>query len=53
MENYKAFFEFAKGIICPETSDQSVWIRNEGNDPADQVERLKSAIMLMDIIGEE
>ena len=50
MDNYKAFYEFAKGIVCPETTDESRWIKDAGNDPADKVEKLRSAINLMEII---
>ena len=55
MSNYRAFYEFAKGVICPETTEESRWIKDAGNDPADKVEKLKSAINLMEIIigGEE
>lgn len=52
--NYKAFYEFAKGIVCPETSSESRWIKDAGNDPADKLNKLESAINLMEIIiGEE
>ena len=50
MSNYRAFYEFAKGVICPETTEESRWIKDAGNDPADKVEKLKSAINLMEII---
>lgn len=50
---YEAFYEYVKGVICPEESDESRWIKNEGNDPADKINKIESVIRYMEIATKE
>ena len=55
MYNYRAFYEFTRGIVCPETTNEARWLKDAGNNPEDKLNKVRSAIELMEIIldGEE
>lgn len=51
MENFKAFYEYVKGVIYPNGKDSR--ITDAGADWKGMVERVKSGIELMEIITDE